>query len=277
MIQIKNMSFGYKKHKLLYNKLDLILEKGNIYGLLGRNGAGKSTLLKNMIGLLFPTEGSISINGFIPKRRLPNFLQIIYLIPEEVYVPGLTIKNYLRLFSPFYPKFDEQKFFAYLNVLEVATENKLNTLSFGQQKKFVIAFSLACNTEILLLDEPTNGLDIPSKKQFRKLIASVMDDERMIFISTHQIRDLDNLIDSVVIVDDGQLLLNASLQTISEKLLFTTVDSRADEHQSLYAEETLKGVSIVTENKNAEHTKVDLEYLFNAVIENPNRIKQIFN
>src|ERR1017187_980154 len=187
MIQIKNLSFGYNRKKLLYKNLTLTLEAGSIYGLLGKNGAGKSTLLKNLVGLLFPTEGSILVNGYAPKKRLPSFLETIYFIPEEVYVPALTIHRYMNLFSPFYPGFDKVKFFDYLAQLDVKDEGKLNTLSFGQQKKFIIAFALACNTRILLLDEPTNGLDIPSKIRFRKLIASVFNDDRMIFISTHQI------------------------------------------------------------------------------------------
>jgi len=277
MIQIDNFSFGYNSKKLLYKNLRLELETGRIYGLLGKNGAGKSTLLKNMIGLLFPTLGTVNVNGFTPKKRLPSFLQTIYFIPEEVYVPSLTIDRYINLFGPFYPKFDKQQFINHLDQLEVKTADKLNTLSFGQQKKFVIAFGLACNTAVLLLDEPTNGLDIPSKKLFRKLIASEMNDNRMIFISTHQIRDLDNLIDQVVIVDEGRLLLNASVDLIGEKLAFKIVDEVLDANEALYAETGMKGTAVVIENRTAEDSKVNLEHLFSAVTDNPVRIKQIFN
>lgn len=276
MIEIANFSFGYNKKKLLYKNLTLSLEAGSIYGLLGKNGAGKSTLLKNLIGLLFPTNGDILVNGFSPKKRLPSFLETIYFIPEEVYVPSLTIDRYINLFAPFYLNFSKENMIRHLQELDVKTADKLNTLSFGQQKKFIIAFGLACNTKVLLLDEPTNGLDIPSKKRFRKLIAAEMNDDRMIFISTHQIRDLDNLIDRVVIVDEGELLLNASVATIAEKLLFTTVDEIPTGDKILYAEESLLGISIVTENKNAAESKVNLEHLFNAVTENPEIIRQIF-
>lgn len=277
MIQIQNLSFGYNRKKLLYKNLTLSLETGSIYGLLGKNGAGKSTLLKNIIGLLFPTGGSIFVNNFISKKRHPSFLQTIYFIPEEVYVPSLTIKGYRNLFAPFYPNFNNEKFAAYLNELNVKDEGKLNTLSFGQQKKFVIAFALACDTNVLLLDEPTNGLDIPSKAQFRKLIASVMLDDKIILISTHQIRDLENLIDKVIIVDNGELLLHASVADIADKLSFKTVGEAADTRKALYAEETFKGVSIVQQNTDGEDTKVNLEHLFNAVTENPEMIKTIFS
>ena len=276
MIQIENLSFGYSKKKLLYKNLTLTLGEGSIYGLLGKNGAGKSTLLKNLVGLLFPTDGTITINGYSPKKRLPSFLQTIYFIPEEVNVPGLTIHKYMNLFAPFYPAFNKDQFYNYLNQLDVKDLGKLNTLSFGQQKKFIIAFALACNTKILLLDEPTNGLDIPSKIRFRKLISSVFDKERMIFISTHQIRDLDNLIDRVVIVDNGQLLLNASITEIAQKLCFKTVAKITDKNKVLFSQESLKGYSVVIENITNEDSKIDLEQLFNCVTENPEKAKSIF-
>lgn len=276
MIQIENLSFGYSKKKLLYKNLTLTLGEGSIYGLLGKNGAGKSTLLKNLVGLLFPTDGTITINGYSPKKRLPSFLQTIYFIPEEVNVPGLTIHKYMNLFAPFYPAFNKDQFYNYLNQLDVKDLGKLNTLSFGQQKKFIIAFALACNTKILLLDEPTNGLDIPSKIRFRKLISSVFDKERMIFISTHQIRDLDNLIDRVVIVDNGQLLLNASITEIAQKLCFKTVAEITDKNKVLFSQESLKGYSVVIENIANEDSRIDLEQLFNCVTENPEKAKSIF-
>jgi ABC-2 type transport system ATP-binding protein len=276
MIEIQNLSFGYNRKKLLYKNLQLSLAAGNIYGLLGKNGAGKSTLLKNMIGLLFPTNGTVTVNGFTPGKRQPSFLETIYFIPEEVYVPALSIERYISLFSPFYPAFNREQLFDYLQKLDVETTGKLTTLSFGQQKKFIIAFALACNTRLLLLDEPTNGLDIPSKKRFRKLIASVMHDDRTIFISTHQIRDLDNMIDQVIIVDNGDLLLNATLDTIGEKLSFKTVDNITAETSVLYEEDALKGISIVIKNTSKDVTKVNLEHLFNAVIENPGITKAIF-
>jgi ABC-2 type transport system ATP-binding protein len=277
MIDIENLSFGYRPKKLLYKDLSLSLPSGAIYGLLGKNGAGKSTLLKNMIGLLFPTAGKVLINGFVPAKRLPSFLETIYFIPEEVYVPAITVAQYLNLFAPFYPLFDKEQLYSHLADLDVETAPKLNTLSFGQQKKFIIAFALACKTKILLMDEPTNGLDIPSKKRFRKLIAAVMNEDRTIFISTHQIRDLENLIDQVIIVDNGDLLLNASLDAIAGKLCFKTVDEIPASTTVLYEEDVLMGKAIVIENMFQQHTKVNLEHLFNAVTENPTIAKALFN
>ena len=277
MIEVRNLSFGYKKKKLLYRDLSMSLSSGSIYGLLGKNGAGKSTLLKTLIGLLFPKRGKIVVNGYEPRRRQPGFLETIYFIPEEVYVPGLTVERYLKLYAPFYKAFNREQFFDYLKVLDVVTKDRLNTLSFGQQKKFIIAFGLACNTRVLLLDEPTNGLDIPSKGQFRKLISSILTRDRIVLISTHQIRDLDNLIDRIIIVDEGQVLLDASIELIASRLSFKTVREMPDDGRIiLYAEETLKGTSVVMENWEREDSKVNLEQLFNSVTGMPVEVKKIF-
>lgn len=262
---------------MLFKNLTLSLEPGSIYGLLGKNGAGKSTLLKNLAGLLFPTSGSITVNGFEPRKRQPSFLETIYFIPEETYVPSLGAGRYLDLFAPFYPKFNELQFREFLEALGVKSEGRLTGLSFGQQKKFLIAFGLACNTQVLLLDEPTNGLDIPSKSRLRQLLASAVTPERAIIISTHQVRDLDNLIDRVIIVGDGDLLLSASVGHISDKLCFKTVSEIPAGAEVLYAEKSLRGTAVVLKNTDGEESSINLEQLFNGVTDNPELAKHIFN
>lgn len=277
MIRIDKLCFGYKKNKLLYRDLELTLNPGRIYGLLGKNGAGKSTLLKSLTGLLFPLSGTITVNGFKPSQRKPSFLRTIYFIPEEVYVPPLTIDGYVRLFAPFYPSFDKTLLDTYLEKLDVHTGDKLTKLSFGQQKKFIIAFALACNTSVLIMDEPTNGLDIPSKKRFRKLISSAMNEHRIILISTHQTRDLENLIDQVIIVDNGELLLNAPVESINRKLALRIVSEDDTNIPVIYEEEALLGRAVITPNITGIETRISLEQLFNATAENPVMVKSIFN
>ena len=140
----------------------------------------------------------------------------------------------------------------------------------------MIAFALACNTDLLLLDEPTNGLDIPSKAQFRRLIASVISENRIILISTHQTRDLENLIDNVMILDNGNLMLNASVADICRTLSFRIVPTLPKDQKILFSEPALGGVAIVTENGGEEEDQMNLEHLFNAVMHQPAEIMKLF-
>lgn len=276
MILLDQVSFGYSKSKLLFQNLSINLQPGHIYGLLGKNGAGKSSLLRNMAGLLFPLSGRVHINGFEPKKRQPAFLQDIFFIPEEIYLPEITIKQYLNTFAPFYPRFDLNQFWKYISEFDIPVENKLTGMSYGQKKKVLTAFGLATNTKVLLMDEPTNGLDIPSKSQFRKIVSSALEPDRLILISTHQVRDLDNLIDGIIILENSEILVQHSLDTVSEKLYFGTVPSVEFDSRVLYSEPSLRGYKAVTENLDREESRVDLEQLFNAVMENPDRIKKLF-
>lgn len=246
MIQLDHVSFGYSKHKRLFDNLSMKLNSGHIYGLLGKNGAGKSSLLRNMAGLLFPLNGKIQINGHEPKKRQPAFLQDIFFIPEEIYLPSVTIDQYLKVHAPFYPKFDEQQFRRYIKEFDIPEGNKLTGMSYGQKKKVLTAFALATNTRILLMDEPTNGLDIPSKSQFRKIVSSALEPDRLILISTHQVRDLDNLIDSIIILEDSEILIQHSLDIVSERLHFGTVSSINHDSNVLYSEPSLRGYKAVT-------------------------------
>jgi ABC-2 type transport system ATP-binding protein len=265
MIQISNLTFGYSKKHLLFKNLNLSLKAGHIYGLLGKNGAGKSTLLKNIAGLAFPLKGLCTVKGFETSKRLPAFLQEIFFIPEEMYLPALTPAQFVKSTAHFYPNFHYDDFLKMLNEFEVPADSRLNKLSFGQQKKVMIAFGLATNTSLLIMDEPTNGLDIPSKSQFRKIIASALTDQRCIIISTHQVRDLDSLIDSLIVLHKQEIILNSSLDTISEKLKFTN-SSSANGRETLYTEENLGGINTIMANTDESFSKVDMELLFNALI-----------
>jgi ABC-2 type transport system ATP-binding protein len=277
MIQIKNLSFDYGKRKKVFQNLNLTLSAGNVYGLLGKNGAGKSSLLRNMAGLLFPTAGTCEVNGYAPQDRLPSFLQELYFLPEEFHTPPVKIREFMETYAPFYPNFSKKQFLEYLQEFQLSENEKFTELSLGQKKKALIGFALSTNTKVLLMDEPTNGLDIPSKSQFRKIIASVATDERIIIISTHQVRDLDSLIDPIIILDNSEVLLYANTEEIAEKLCFKNVSTVSNHDNVLYSEHSLRGFSVVSQNLENEHTKADLELLFNATMSNPEKIKQIFS
>ena len=207
MVELERLRFGYGRGTL-FRDLDLALEPGAIYGLLGLNGAGKSTLLRLIAGLLFPTSGRVSVLGHEPARRKPAFLSKLFVLPEELNVPGITDRQYITARAPFYPDFDRPRFERHLEALEVPQGRKLSSLSHGQQKKFLLSFGLATNASLLMLDEPTNGLDIPSKGLFRRLVAEALEDDRIFVVSTHQVRDVEALIDFILVLHEGKVLFH---------------------------------------------------------------------
>ena len=278
MIDIKNVDFSYSRNTKLLLDLSLKLETGRIHGLLGKNGEGKSTLLKLISGLVFPIHGNIDVMGFNPQKRTPEMLQDIFFLPEELPQLPLSIKNYEEVYAPFYPNFSAEQFNSYLKEFEIDDKKAmLNKLSHGQKKKVFVSFGLATNTKLLLMDEPTNGLDIPSKGQFRRMVASAVDESRCLIISTHQVRDLDSLIDSIMIMDEHEIVFNEPNENITKKLLFKVVDHNETDESVIYSEESMRGLYQVRENTTGEESKLDIELLFNAVFTDKKRIMNLFN
>jgi len=265
MVRIRNLHFGYSRRVLQLENLNLDLERGRIYGLLGKNGAGKSTLLKNLVGLAFPLAGTCEVAGHAASRRLPVTLQDLFFLPEDVQAPPVSATQLAASTGVFYPRFDEAAFHDYLRELDVPAHTRLTALSFGQQKKVFIAFALATNTGLLVLDEPTNGLDIPSKMQFRKLVARALGEDRCVIISTHQVRDLDSLIDTVLVLHERRIVLNETIDALAEKLHFGTAPADAAGPEVLYAEPSVRGQQVIRPGDGERYTKVDLELLFNAL------------
>lgn len=266
MVSLHDLTFSYPGSKPVLDGLSLTLEPGRIYGLLGQNGAGKSTLLYQLAGLLFPDSGTCRVGNYEPSRREPAFLQSVYIVPETCRLPDLSVQSYVRLHAPFYPGFNAEICQSILQQFLITGNDKLSSLSHGQQKKFHIAFAIATGAKLLLLDEPTNGLDIPSKQQFRKIIAGHLREDQCMVISTHQVRDLDSLIDDILILNEGRILLQAPVSLITERLVFKKVKSHGESGKPLYAEEALGGFAVIARNTNEESSRLDMELLFNAAL-----------
>ena len=278
MIEVTNLSFSYgrRKSKVLED-FSMKLDKGSVYGLLGKNGTGKSTLLYLMAGLLRPQTGNVLYKGVDVKKRYPDTLQDMFLVPEEFALPNVSLKQYVKLNAPFYPNFSDELLNACLRDFDMNEDIHLGELSMGQKKKAFMCFALATNTSLLMMDEPTNGLDIPSKSQFRKVIASGMSDEKAVIISTHQVRDIDSLLDHVLIMDGSKLLLNESVSTICEKLYFAEQGMNEPTDGTLYVQPSVQGNSVILSNEYGEDSKMNLEVLFNAMLAERERMQQMFN
>jgi len=275
-IEVSQLTFSYDQKHPLFKNLDMQLQMGNIYGLLGKNGAGKTTLLRILSGLLYSREGRVEVIGHEPSARSPELLSDIFFLPEEFYLPALSALQYQALYAPFYPKFDGQQFLQHLREFQIDAQQKLSALSYGQKKKFLLAFGLASNASLCILDEPTNGLDIPSKSQFRRVVAASVNEERMFLISTHQVRDMELLIDPVIIIDDGRIIFQREYSEISKRLSIEKVNELPAGKPVLFSQEELGGYRIVTEKTEADESVIDMETLFNAVIENPDAVNNVF-
>ena len=220
MLKIENITFGYNAMHNVLENFSLSYEEPGIYGLLGKNGTGKSTLLYLIMGLLRPKQGEITLNGTNTQNRQPETLQEMFIVPEEYNLPSIPLPDYLKVLRPFYPNFDEQLMVKLLEMFDMLNVNgatldangipqiNLGALSMGQKKKVYMCIALAARTKLLLMDEPTNGLDIPSKSQFRKVVAQGMRDDQLVVISTHQVRDVETLLDHVTIIEQNAVLLN---------------------------------------------------------------------
>lgn len=272
MLDVNHVTFGYKRSVNVLEDFSLSISSGSVYGLLGKNGVGKSTLLYLMTGLLRAREGNIIYRGVDVCRCLPETLADLFLLPEEITLPNVTLKQYARMYGVFYPRFSQEELMRLSDELDIDANVRLHSFSMGQRKKAYICFAIATNVSLLLMDEPTNGLDIPSKSQFRKLLASYATDERTIVISTHQVRDLESLLDHLIVMDGKKLLLNESVARITERLCFDEVRPGESIEQTLVAYPSLGGSQVVSLNTSRRETAFNLECFFNALLEHREQI-----
>lgn len=266
MLSFSNVSFTYgRRGKEVLSGLSLDFEENGIYGILGKNGTGKSTMLYLAAGLLRPKGGNVTAEGVPTQSRRPETLRELFLVPEEFDLPEVSLRTYVQLNAPFYPTFREDILARCLKSFELGDDLNIGRLSMGQKKKVYISFALAAGTKYLLMDEPTNGLDIPSKKVFREVIAREMSEERVMIISTHQVRDVEQLIDHVVIVNEGTVMLNASTAEIETRLRFEQRAVGSDLSDALFVQQTMRGIELICPNSGNDETPIDLELLFNAL------------
>lgn len=267
MISVNNINFKYAGQKeQVFHDFSLQLNENNIYGLLGKNGTGKSTLLYLIAGLLRPSHGEVFIDGILSSARRPEILQELFIVPEEFDMPAMTLDQYVKIHKPFYPNFSQEVLENCLKDFEMPTAMKLQSLSMGQKKKVFMSFALASGTRLLLMDEPTNGLDIPSKMQFRRVVANNMTDDRTLIISTHQVHDVESLLDHILILSQSQLLLDASVSDICDRYSFEYRTPGTIDDDVLYSEPSVQGNAIICPRKeDMDETPLNLELLFNAV------------
>ncbi len=278
MIEVNNASYRYNKHKIVLQDLTVSFMPGKIYGLLGKNGEGKTTLLHLICGLLKAQSGSAKIDNYDCACRTPEMLGDLFLIPEELILPNISLKEFIGINAPFYKQFDINQLEHYLQIFDLDLSVHLGALSMGEKKKVFMSFALAANTRYLIMDEPSNGLDIPSKAQFRKAIMLGMSEQKTIIISTHQVRDIDSLLDHIIMLHKGRLLLNHEIGDICKRLSFGEISVNEQIPSIIYKQPSVNGHYIVLPKQtNDEDSNVNIELLFNATLTVPEEILTILN
>lgn len=278
MLKVDNLTFTYSRRQPpVLDSFNLEIEKGGVYGLLGSNGAGKTTLLYLISGLLTPGEGIVTWNGINTRKRCPVTVADIFIVPEEMDLPSISIRKFAELNGVFYPKFSLDEMISHLELFEISPELNAGKLSMGQKKKVILSFAMACNTSVLILDEPTNGLDIPGKNAFRRFIARSASDDRIFIISTHQVRDVSQILDHVIIIDNRKVLFDHSISEIQSKLRFVDTVKRDLVDSSLFSVNSTIGTSVVLPNTDGNDTDVNLEVLFSFAHEDPEGLNNVFH
>ncbi|SEF40402.1 ATP-binding cassette domain-containing protein [Sphingobacterium lactis] len=272
MLRIQSLSYSYRSNRNILWNITTALQPGNIYGLLGLNGEGKTTLLKNIVGMLIPKDGEITLNGMKSSERTAAYLNDVYFLPDHSQLPDLRIAEFGRLYGAFYSRFDQEQYEQCIREFSIPTDHRLKSLSLGQHRKVHLAFALACNTSILLMDEPTNGLDIPSKAIFRKLLTRFFSEEKAFVIATHQIRDVDALLDHLLIMKSGSLVLDESIYNLSKT--YRISHAASDAPQAIYEQEELSGAYYLVPNETNEESKMNIEFIFNAFTSNT-KVKEL--
>lgn len=278
MLSINNCTFNYRrKGEPTINDFSLDLHEGGVYGLLGSNGAGKTTLLQLICGLLTPESGEITFDGISTRLRRPATLENMMIVPEEITLPALKLDSFIKLQSKFYPNFSDTDMSRHLDTFGLERDIRLDKLSMGQKKKVALAFAMACNTKLLLMDEPTNGLDIPAKSAFRRFIAESMSDEKIFVISTHQVRDVNRILDHILIMDNRKVLLDRTVAEIQNKMIFTDTTDPELISQSIYSVSGLGGSSVILPNKTGEDSEINIELLFDFATKESEKLNSYLN
>lgn len=211
LAQIRGLTKTYGK-TLAVNNMNLDIPRGKIIGLLGPNGSGKTTLIKMMNGLLTPTAGTIQINGSAPG--IVTKANVAYL-PERTYLQsGMKVCDLVDYFNDFYEDFDRERAFTMLQSLNITFTAQLKTLSKGTKEKVQLILVMSRNADLYILDEPIAGVDPAARDYILKTIVSNYNENASILLSTHLISDIENILDEVILVRDGQIFAQMTVDQI---------------------------------------------------------------
>lgn len=214
LVEIKNLTMVYEKRKTALNKLNLIIPRGKIIGLLGPNGSGKTTLIKILNGLLSPTQGEVLINGATPG---PQTKARVSYLPERTYFQSsMKVSELIEYFSDFYADFKPERARQMLTSLHIDEKDRLKTLSKGTKEKVQLILVMSRDADLFVLDEPIAGVDPAARDYILKTIISNYNENATVLLSTHLISDIENILDEVIFIREGNLVLQTTVENIRE-------------------------------------------------------------
>lgn len=212
ILECYGLTKSYNKMYNALNNLNLTLERGQIIGLLGPNGSGKTTFIKLINDVLVPTQGEIRINGMTPGVETKK---IISYLPERTYLDEtMKVKEIISYFSDFYDNFSATRAYQMLEDLQIDTDARLKTLSKGTKEKVQLILVMSRDADLYVLDEPIGGVDPAARDYILSTILNNYNEKAAILISTHLIQDIENILDRVLFIKQGQLVLNATVDEI---------------------------------------------------------------
>lgn len=212
ILECKGLTKQYNSHINALTNLNLVLERGQIIGLLGPNGSGKTTLIKLINDLLIPTEGQVLIDGMTPGIETKK---IISYLPERTYLdPSMKIRDIISYFSDFYENFVSDRAYHMMTDLEIDINSRMRTLSKGTKEKVQLALVMSRDAQLYVLDEPIGGVDPAARDYILQTILTNYNENATILISTHLITDIENILDRVLFLKQGQIVLNATVDEI---------------------------------------------------------------
>ena len=220
LIEFRNLSKNYGAKQALID-VNLKIEKGKIYGLLGPNGSGKTTLIKIINDLLQPSSGEILVKGKEPGIESKK---IISYLPERTYLNmNMKVSELIQFFKDFYQDFDEKKALKLLNKLKINENDKLKNMSKGTKEKVQLVMVMSRKADLYILDEPIGGVDPASRDYILDTILTNFNEGSSIIICTHLIADIEKILDQVIFINQGKIVLNEDADTIRKKKQ-TTID-----------------------------------------------------
>jgi ABC-2 type transport system ATP-binding protein len=291
MIEIKNLSLGFIKSnglpatrvnlgtvKPVLENLSLTIEPGHVYGLIGRNGAGKTTLMNCINGIIAirRKDQPIYLDGVKLNINNPYDHAKLFYVTDTISNIHILADAFANTLACFYPDFSVNSYKEYMEMFHMDRNVFLDELSLGEKKSVFLSYAFASGAPYVILDEPTNGLDITSRKVFRKLIASYMTPDRAIVISTHHINEISSLLDHILILDNKHIVFDHSVMETGSVLSFIESDDEDLRQQALYSMTSAYGNRMILPNSGGSDSEIDYELLFEAVLENGKAINELF-